>query len=125
MEGTIKWYNVRKGYGFVKGEDGEDYFVHHTSLGSGVFLRENDLVSFEPAETEKGKQAQSVELLKKGSERDDVESSADVAEEVEGTEAKEFEGEEESSEEAPAEEAPEEKAEEEAPVEEEAEEKEE
>jgi len=123
MEGTIKWYNVRKGYGFVKGEDGEDYFVHHTSLGSGVFLRENDLVSFEPAETEKGKQAQSVELLKKGSERDDVESSADVAEEVEGTEAKEFEGEEESSEEAPAEEAPEEKAEEEAPAEEEAEEK--
>ena len=123
MEGTIKWYNVRKGYGFVKGEDGEDYFVHHTSLGSGVFLRENDLVSFEAAETEKGKQAQSVELLKKGSERDDIESPQETAEEIEGTEAKEFEGEEESSEEAPAEEAPEEKAEEEAPAEEEAEEK--
>ena len=123
MEGTIKWYNVRKGYGFIKGEDGEDYFVHHTSLGSGVFLRENDLVSFEAAETEKGKQAQSVELLKKGSERDDIESPQETAEEIEGTEAKEFEGEEESSEEAPVEEASEEKPAEE-PAEEEASEEE-
>jgi len=99
MEGTIKWYNVRKGYGFVKGEDGEDYFVHHTALGSGVFLRENDLVSFEPAETEKGKQAQNVKLLKKGSERDDVQKdSQETTEEVEESEADEFEGEEESEE---------------------------
>lgn len=129
MEGTVKWYNVRKGYGFVKGEDGEDYFVHHTALGRGVFLRENDLVSFEPAETEKGKQAQDVQLLKKGSERDDVESTEEATEEVEGSEAEEFGGEEES-EEAPVEEAAEESTEEEsteeeAPAEEESEEKEE
>ncbi len=133
MEGTVKWYNVRKGYGFVKGEDGEDYFVHHTALGRGVFLRENDLVSFEPAETEKGKQAQDVQLLKKGSERDDVQTdSEETAEEVEESQAEEFDGEEESSEEAPAEEATEESTEEEsteeaeeAPAEEESEEKEE
>lgn len=109
MEGTVKWYNVRKGYGFVKGEDGEDYFVHHTSLDRGVFLRENDLVSFEPAETEKGKQAQEVKLLQKGSEREDTKEDS---EEVEGAKAEEF-SEEEASEEPVEEESTEEETSEE------------
>ena len=68
MEGTVKWYNRKKGYGFIKGEDGEDYFVHYSALKQGTFIRDNDLVSFEAADTEKGKQAQNVTLLKKGSE---------------------------------------------------------
>ena len=68
MEGTVKWFNSRKGYGFVKGDDGEDYFVHYTALEKGVFLRENDKVSFEPADTDRGKQAKNVSLLQKGSE---------------------------------------------------------
>lgn len=68
MEGTVKWFNTRKGYGFVKGEDDEDYFVHYSALPQGVYLRENDKVSFEPVETDRGKQAQNVTLLQKGSE---------------------------------------------------------
>jgi len=68
MEGTVKWFNMKKGYGFIKGEDGEEYFVHQSSLAEGTFIRDNDLVSFEPAESEKGKQAQNVKLLKKASE---------------------------------------------------------
>ena len=68
MEGTVKWFNSRKGYGFIKGDDGEEYFVHSSALAQGRFLRDNDRVSFEPAEGDRGKQAQNVALLQKGSE---------------------------------------------------------
>ncbi|MEW5896694.1 MAG: cold shock domain-containing protein [Nanoarchaeota archaeon] len=69
MKGTVKWFNRKKGFGFIVGDDGQDYFVHHTAIPRGTFLRENDKVSFEVAETERGKQAQKVSLLEKGSER--------------------------------------------------------
>ena len=36
MEGTVKWYNSRKGYGFIQGEDGKDVFVHRTSVPMGA-----------------------------------------------------------------------------------------
>lgn len=67
MEGKVKWFNSRKGYGFVQGDDGNEYFVHSSALQGTRFLRENDRVSFEAAESEKGKQAQNVQLLQKGS----------------------------------------------------------
>ena len=72
MEGTVKWYNFKKGYGFITGDDSTEYFVHYSALGKGVFLRENDKVSFEPFDGEKGKQAQNVVLVQKGSERSDL-----------------------------------------------------
>jgi len=110
IEGTVKWFNRNKGYGFIQGDDGQEYFVHHTALEKGTFIRENDKVSFEPVETERGKQAQKVTLLQKGSE---IESGGDEATEEFAEEAP---AEEESAEEAaeePAEEAAEETTEEE------------
>ena len=69
MEGDVKWFNREKGYGFIDGEDGEEYFVHRSVVQEGTFLHENDRVSFTPAETERGKQAQEVTVIEKGSER--------------------------------------------------------
>ena len=120
MEGTVKWYNFKKGYGFIQGEDGEDYFVHFTAVPKGVSLRENDKVSFEPAENEKGKQASNVQLLEKGSERADVPAKEEAPAEEAAEEATLEEGETEADAQEDAQEvaedateAPEEPAEEE------------
>jgi len=63
LEGTVKWFNRNKGYGFIKGEDDQDYFVHYTALPEGVVLNEGDKVSFEPVKTERGIQAQEIKIL--------------------------------------------------------------
>lgn len=68
MEGRVKWFSRDKGYGFIEGDDGQEYFVHHTALAKGTFIRENDRVSFEPSEGDRGKQSKNVVLLQKGSE---------------------------------------------------------
>jgi CspA family cold shock protein len=67
MNGKVKWFNVRKGFGFIEGEDSVDYFVHYTALPKGIYLHENDKVTFDAVETDKGKQAQNVKVVEGGS----------------------------------------------------------
>ena len=57
MNGKVKWYNARKGFGFIEGEDGKDIFVHRTSIPQGVFLNEGDNVEYETEDSERGPKA--------------------------------------------------------------------
>ena len=63
MNGTIRWYNTRKGYGFIQGEDEKDIFVHKTSIPEGVFLNEGDKVEYEIEDSERGPKAINVKKL--------------------------------------------------------------
>ena len=58
-QGTVKWFNGRKGYGFIQRENGEDVFVHFSSIRGEGFrtLYEGDKVSFEVEQAERGPQA--------------------------------------------------------------------
>ncbi len=57
MKGKVKFFNEAKGFGFIIGEDGKQYFVHSTGLEAGVSIRENDTVTFEVTEGDKGPKA--------------------------------------------------------------------
>ncbi|MEJ2092591.1 MAG: cold-shock protein [Syntrophobacterales bacterium] len=65
VTGKVKWFNESKGYGFIQQDDGNDVFVHYTSiLGKGFrTLKENDEVEFEINEGPKGLQAVNVEKV--------------------------------------------------------------
>ena len=60
MKGTVKFFNEGKGFGFIAGEDGKEYFVHTTGLGEGVRLQENDPVTFDVEEGDRGPKAVNV-----------------------------------------------------------------
>jgi cold shock protein len=60
MNGTVKWFNGKKGYGFIEGEDGTDYFVHYTAIEKDARLNDGDAVTFEPADGDRGKKADKV-----------------------------------------------------------------
>jgi len=62
-EGKIKWFNKTKGFGFIAGDDGVDYFMHHSQVPEDTIPKEEQRVSFEITDTEKGKQAQNVTML--------------------------------------------------------------
>lgn len=61
-QGTVKWFNDAKGYGFISRENGPDVFVHHTAIVAEGFrtLNEGDRVSFEVGDGPKGPQARNV-----------------------------------------------------------------
>ncbi len=62
QQGTIKWFNSKKGFGFIAQEDGEDIFVHHSAIEMTGFrtLCQGELVEFESRENEKGLSATKV-----------------------------------------------------------------
>lgn len=60
QEGVVKWFDERKGYGFIESE-GKDYFCHISAIhGNPEPLKEGDRVTFEPLETPKGLSATDV-----------------------------------------------------------------
>ena len=66
LNGTVKWFDVRKGFGFISDEEGMDYFVHFSEIQGDGFkrLREGQDVVFEAGEDDKGRLvARTVEVV--------------------------------------------------------------
>lgn len=65
MTGTVKWFNAEKGYGFITDEEGQDIFVHYSSINVEGFktLNEGDKVNFDVTDSDRGPQAANVEKL--------------------------------------------------------------
>ena len=63
--GTVKWFNDSKGFGFISQENGDEVFVHHTSIQGDGFktLAEGDKVEFEITQGQKGSKAENVVKL--------------------------------------------------------------
>jgi len=61
-DGMVKWFNPKKGYGFIAAADGRDVFVHYSSISGDGYrtLEEGDSVSFDIVEGEKGPRAENV-----------------------------------------------------------------
>jgi CspA family cold shock protein len=66
MNGTVKWFNAEKGYGFITAEDGSDVFVHFSQINKEGYktLEEGEEVEFEVAQGAKGPQAENVNSLR-------------------------------------------------------------
>ncbi|HEY6274532.1 MAG TPA: cold-shock protein [Candidatus Angelobacter sp.] len=64
-QGTVKWFNDAKGYGFICRENGEDVFVHFSAIQANGFrsLKEGQAVQFNVVKGPKGWQAENVQLL--------------------------------------------------------------
>ena len=60
MKGKVKFFNAMRGFGFIEAEDGKEIFVHQSALKEGVVLKENDSVTFDVEEGEKGPRAVNV-----------------------------------------------------------------
>ena len=60
MKGIVKFFNEVKGFGFISAESGKDIFVHESALKDGVTLNENDSVTFDVEEGDRGPKAVNV-----------------------------------------------------------------
>ncbi|MCU0287371.1 MAG: cold-shock protein [Acidobacteria bacterium] len=65
LKGKVKWFDTKKGFGFIQSEDGNDVFVHYTSIMNEGFknLEQGQEVTFELTEGKKGPQADSVRVV--------------------------------------------------------------
>ena len=64
-KGTVKWFDPKKGFGFVVNDDGEDVFVHYTSIDGDGFrcLRNGQVVEYEQFDSGKGLQGKNVQSM--------------------------------------------------------------
>ena len=64
-EGKVKWFNEKKGFGFIEQDGGKDLFAHHTAIAGEGFktLSEGQRVRFEVEETSKGPKAKDVQII--------------------------------------------------------------
>ncbi len=63
MEGTVKWYNNTKSFGFIQAGDDKDVFVHQTGIEPGTTITEGDKVEFTIEQGDKGPHAVNVKKL--------------------------------------------------------------
>lgn len=65
MEGTVKWFDEAKGFGFITTDEGTDAFVHYSAIAGEGFksLSENQKVKFDLKQGPKGPQAENVEII--------------------------------------------------------------
>ncbi|AZV56891.1 cold-shock protein [Clostridium sp. AWRP] len=65
MNGTVKWFNGEKGFGFITGEDGKDVFAHFSQINSNGYktLDEGQKVSYDVVEGPKGLQAENITTI--------------------------------------------------------------
>jgi len=89
-KGKIRWFNNKKGYGFIeKDSDGKDIFVHFSAIDMEGYktLKTNDIVTFEIIEGDKGPQASKVKVIGEGTpEKEVVEEKAEEEIEVDTSE---------------------------------------
>jgi CspA family cold shock protein len=65
MNGTVKWFNAEKGFGFITAEDGKDIFAHFSQIKTDGYktLEEGQKVSFDVAQGQKGPQAENITVI--------------------------------------------------------------
>ena len=63
-DGVVKWFDPKKGYGFIDGGDGTDIFVHYSSINGDEVrsLNQGDIVSYEIVDGEKGPRAENISI---------------------------------------------------------------
>ena len=73
MQGTVKWFDSKKGFGFILRDDQPDLFVHFSAINSEGFktLYQGDKVTYEVTAGEKGEQASNVEVTEKARRQDE------------------------------------------------------
>ena len=67
MEGSVKWFDAKKGYGFINGDDGREIYVHYTGIVADGFrtLDYGKRVVYDIADTERGHEAVNVRIVKR------------------------------------------------------------
>ena len=89
MKGKVKFFNDGKGFGFIVADDGKDYFVHQTGLNEGVIVQENDSVTFDVEDGDRGPKAVNVSIDTESSDEAPVEDEAPAEDEEEPSQPEE------------------------------------